>query len=238
MRALLLAAGFGTRLGDLTRQTPKPLLPVGEHRLIDWPLACLRQAGISEIVVNLHHHTEQVRTYLESLREFHFHYSVEEPDILGTGGGIAKAREFLGEEPFVVYNGDVVCDIDLQDVIHRHQATEAVATLVTVSRPGLSNNGEIEIDPSGRVTRILGQPAAAPAGQARVFTGIHILNPAVFDYLQPVFSSVIREFYQPALRQGRMIAAHDHIGFWEDAGSSARYENLTGRQLPTILTFL
>ncbi|MGZ3440519.1 MAG: nucleotidyltransferase family protein, partial [Polyangia bacterium] len=168
-RALILAAGFGTRLGALSDERPKPLLPVCDIPLIRYAVALLRGAGIDEIAVNLHHHGELIRAELGD----RFHYS-EEPTILGTGGGIAKLADWLtsgGRDSFVVVNGKIVSDIDIAAALRHHDATNASATMLVREVPDAQKWGAIDVGDDGRVTGIIGQ--GAPGAHACMFTGVH-----------------------------------------------------------------
>ena len=116
MRAMILAAGFGTRLRPLTDRVPKPLLTIAGHPMIAYPLAILRAAGIREVLINLHHHGEQIRDILGdgSAYGMRIEYSAEDP-ILDTGGAIKKAEPFLRGDTFVVMNSDILIDLRLAD---------------------------------------------------------------------------------------------------------------------------
>ena len=130
-KAMVLAAGFGTRLRPLTYETPKPLLPLQEARIIDYPLELLEQGGITQVVINLHHLGDQIRDYIGNGSRYGFQvaYSVEKPNILGTGGGIKNVQEFMGDEPFVVINGDTLIKADLKELIKHHNESGAAATM-------------------------------------------------------------------------------------------------------------
>lgn len=237
MKGFILAAGFGTRLGNATRDLPKPLLPIGSHRLIDWPVQSLQNAGISEIVVNLHYHGDQIRRYLvDGFPDIHFIFSVEET-ILGTGGGIAFAKEHLQDETFVIFNADVISDIGIRGLVAHHRSSGAAATMVTVTDSS-SKSGEVRIDASGRVRQISGRPPSAGHFQPRVFAGIHVVEPSIFDYVQPRFSSVITDFYLPMMTEGKPVSAFDHNGYWCDAGSPETYKRIIRDDLKLVESLL
>lgn len=231
MKGLILAAGFGTRMGNATRDVPKPLLPVGNHRLIDWPVRSLQSAGISEIVVNLHYQGDQIQRYLTTVfSDVTFRFSMEEV-ILGTGGGIAFAKKYLEGGAFVIFNADIVADVALHDVIERHRSSGAVATMVTIEN---ETAGDIRIDDAGQVRQIVNQPSNADHFHPRGFAGIHVVEPVIFDYVQPVFSSVIDDFYVPLVMEEKLITSYDHRGYWCDAGSPEAYRRITHEELERV----
>ncbi len=219
-RALILAAGLGTRLGTLSDERPKPLLPVCDIPLIRYAVALLRGAGISEIAVNLHHHGELIRAELGD----GFHYS-EEPTILGTGGGITKIADWLtrgGRDSFVVVNGKIVSTIDVAATLRHHDATNAAATMVVREVPDAQKWGAIDVGADGRVTGIIGQ--GRPGAYSCMFTGVHVLSPRLVDRLPPTGESdSIRQAYIPALLDGERIEALRHTGYWHEHSTPERY---------------
>ena len=131
MKAMILAAGPGTRLRPLTLNRPKALVPVGNRPMIDRIIEYLKKQGASEIVVNAHHHHGQVVKYLDEGRPFGIHMEIRvEPEILGTGGGIKNTEAFWNHAPFIVINGDILTDIDLAPAIEAHKKAGSPATLI------------------------------------------------------------------------------------------------------------
>jgi NDP-sugar pyrophosphorylase family protein len=219
-RALILAAGFGTRLGALSDERPKPLLPVCDVPLIRYAVAQLRGAGIDEIAVNLHHRGDLIRSELGD----GFHYS-EEETILGTGGGIVKIADWLtrgGRDPFVVMNGKIVSNIDVAATLRHHDATGAVATMVVREVPDAARWGAIDVGDDGRVTGIIGQ--GKPGAHACMFTGVHVLSPKLIARLPATGESdSIRQAYIPALLDGERIEAIRYGGYWHEHSTPERY---------------
>src|SRR5204863_640466 len=131
MRALILSAGYGTRLWPLTEDRTKPAIPILGKPLVDYVAEYLARYGIDELVVNLHHRPESVREALGDGSRFgvKLHY-VEEPEILGTSGALDNAREFFQDDTFVVINGKIITDIDLNAALETHRQSGALATLV------------------------------------------------------------------------------------------------------------
>jgi NDP-sugar pyrophosphorylase family protein len=219
-RALILAAGFGTRLGALSDERPKPLLPVCDIPLIRYAVALLRGGGIDEIAVNLHHRGDLIRAELGD----GFYYSDEET-ILGTGGGIAKIADWLtrgGRDSFVVVNGKIVSNIDVAATLRHHDATGATATMVVREVPDAAKWGAIDVGDDGRVTGIIGQ--GRPGAHACMFTGVHVLSPRLIARLPPAGESdSIRQAYIPALLDGERIEAIRYGGYWHEHSTPERY---------------
>ncbi len=227
MKAMLLAAGRGTRLGALGQTLPKPLVPICGYPAIRFGLAACARAGITDVVVNLHHHGDLIRQALGDGRAFGMHVTYsDEVELLGTGGGLAHARALLGDGPVLVMNAKVVADVDLRAVIAAHEASGAEATVVLRDVPDARAWGAITADGAGRVVGILDATSPRPATGAvveRMFTGIQIMGRGILDRLRPVFSDSIREGYMPALREGADIRAVVHAGYFAEHSTPERY---------------
>ncbi len=241
---MLLAAGRGTRLGPLGLSLPKPLVPICGYPAIRFGLAACARAGLDDVVVNLHHLGDRLRQTLGdgAAAGVRIRYSVE-PDLLGTGGGIAQARALLGAGRVLVINGKVVADVDLAAVLRGHAAAAgqgAVGTLVLRDDPDPRRWGAIGVDATGRVVSILAArspiPAEGPVTE-RMFTGIHVLEPALLDRLSPIPCDVIRDAYIPALEGGARIATQRLGGYFAEHSTPARYlaGNLDLLATPTLV---
>lgn len=216
MRAMILAAGLGTRLRPLTDTVPKPIIDVAGHPMIAYPLAVAREAGIHEVIINLHHLGGEIRRTLGDGRRYgvSITYSEEDP-ILDTGGAIKKAEPFLAGDTFVVLNGDTVIDLDLRAVIDWHRARGATATMVLRPDPGEEGYGAIEIDAAGRIRRFLGQPEhVAGTLTPMMFTGVHVFEPRIFNYMRPGRFGINAETYPAMLAAGEPLFGYHFDGFW------------------------
>ena len=218
-RGMILAAGFGTRLGTLSDERPKPLLPVADVPLIRYALALLRGHGIRDVIVNLHHRGELIEAELGD----EVGYS-REPRILGTGGGIRHALPFLqgsggAQEPFVVVNGKILLDVDLGDVLAKHRAWGAQATLVVRPDPEARRWGAIDAAPEGGLVRgLLGDGDF-------MFTGVHVIEPSLVARLPDDGAErcIIRQGYVPWLSEGTRLAAYVARGYFMEHSTPARY---------------
>ena len=207
-RAMVLAAGRGTRLAPITDTTPKPLVPVAGRPLLEHILEFLRAGGVREVVVNLHHLGHAIERHLGDGSRFgvRVRYSWEDP-ILDTGGGIKHAEPLLAGEPFVVINGDSLLELRLRDVVEYHQARRAVATMVVRPDPVAERYGLIELDADDRVRRVVGLPGEVP-GPLRgfMFPGLHVFEPGIFAWMdENTACSVIRVTYPRLLRAGAPV---------------------------------
>lgn len=215
MKALILAAGFGTRLEPYTNTIPKPLFTLGSKPVLAHAIDALCAAGCTEILINTHHLHDQISAFTNTYPTPAKITLLHEPMILDTGGAIANARKFLTESPFFVMNADIFSSIDLSAAFMHHTKSAKLATLVLHDCP-LFNKVDIGPDSS-----ILGFNAKTEHPLA--FTGIQILSPEIFNYLpdQPIFSSI--DLYKslcPQKQVGAYVVA-DH--FWSDIGTPDSY---------------
>ena len=232
MRAIILAAGLGTRLRPLTNTIPKPLLPVADRPLIVWNLRLLRDHGITEVIVNLHHLGDRIEQYLGSGSQLNMHiaYSREET-ILGTGGGIKQAEQFLrgsGDNAFLVLNGDTLIDVDLSQMIDYHVAHGSLATMVVRDDPDVDRWGVLELDDTDRILTILGRGQddmhrTQPITR-RMFAGVHIMNPLLLRDIPIGQESSIINPYMDWLEDGAKIYGYQATGYWSDVGTPERYD--------------
>jgi NDP-sugar pyrophosphorylase family protein len=230
MKAMVLAAGRGTRLLPLTEQLPKALIPVSGRPMIEYSLLLLRYYGIRDIIINLHHLGDQIETYLGDGRQrgLQITYS-EEPNLLDTGGGLLKARPFLEDDTFIVINTDVLIDLPLNEVIAFHRKNKASATLVVRPDPLADQYGSLEIDGEGRLRRFLqtriSTPPSVPTTKL-MFTGVQVLEPRVFDFMEldkgvQRFSTT-KDTFPRMLRQQERLFGWRFDGFWQDVGTASR----------------
>jgi mannose-1-phosphate guanylyltransferase len=226
MNAMLLAAGRSTRLGAIGAALPKPLVPICGYPAITYGLAACARAGITRAVVNVFHHGDILRSTLGAAAEgVALEYSVEDV-LLGTGGGLAYARPRFGSGPLLVMNAKVVADLDLAAFLAAHAAGSAVATMLLRDDPDARRWGAISTDETGRVVGILdARSPRAPEGPVteRMFTGIHVVEPALLDRLRVEFCDVIRDAYIPALVAGETIRAAVLPGYFAEHSTPERY---------------
>ncbi len=233
MKAMILAAGFGTRLFPLTIDRTKPAIPFLNKPLVGYVAEYLARYGFRDVIVNLHHQPESVIAALGDGSRYgvKITYSDERPEILGTAGALDKVRDQLSDEAFLVINGKIITDIDLSAAIETHRRSGAIATMVLKRNTARERFTEVEtVD--GYVTKFGEFPArdkTAPEGEAPLmFTGIHIIEPRVFDYIpRGVYSDIVPTFYQPAIDAGERIAAHITEARWYEMSTIPRYLDIS-----------
>jgi len=217
MKAMILAAGFGTRLRPLTDERPKALMPVVNVPVLGRNIVFLKGHGVTRIVVNAHHHHDQILRYLDHGRPFGMEIEVRvEEEILGTGGGIQNTADFWDREPFIVLNSDILTDIDLGRAYAFHRGSGALATMVLHD---CSPFNQVQMDGEGNITDI----ANAPLPGRLAFTGIHIIHPDLLRRIPEGFSDII-SCYRETMRTDGGIKGYLSQGhFWRDIGSLESY---------------
>jgi mannose-1-phosphate guanylyltransferase len=228
MKAMVLAAGLGTRLRPMTDKIPKALLPVAGRPMIEYSLLLLRHYDIREVIINLQHLGDQIEGYLGNGEKLgvRITYS-KEPELLDTGGGLLKAKPFLADGTFIVINTDVLIDLSLADLVAFHREKTATATLVLRSDQDADQYGSIDIDTNGRICRFLETtiPTQVPSNLTKLmFTGVQVLEPEIFEYMTAAASkfSTSKTTYPRMLTEGGALYGFRFEGFWHDLGTTAR----------------
>jgi NDP-sugar pyrophosphorylase family protein len=220
---MILAAGLGTRMRPLTRLLAKPALPVLDRPLLHWTLDALAAAGVREVAINTHHLPATVRDAVGSGRRWGMRVTwSHERAILGTGGGPRRLRAFFGDEPCLLVNGDVLFRFDLRPLLARRGGTGAPVALGLIPNPDPRRYSAVVMDGRGRVRAIAGQPRAA-SGRPWLFTGIHLIDPALLDRLPRGPSDSVRDLYIPMLREGERVEGVPLRGAWYDLGAPPLY---------------
>lgn len=222
MKAVILAAGLGTRMRPLTDKTAKPALPVLNEPLIVRTLRELKRAGVSEVMINLHHRPESIRAAIpEGDLGLKIRYS-RETAILGTGGALRKVRSWVGRNPLFVINGDVIFDFDLKAMAACHRKTDALATLALKPNSNPRKYKPVVTDRTGRILSIRGLPKARK-GTVSLFASVHIIDPVILDRLPAGESDTVGDLYIPLLREGGQLQGARQTGVWHDLGSPSGY---------------
>lgn len=224
LRAMVLAAGLGTRLRPLTNVIPKPLVPIANRPLLEYTFALLAGAGVREAIVNTHHLPEVLEAGLRDLDAsgLTLHIS-RERRILGTAGGLKKAESFLGDGTFLMLNGDFLVDLDLRQVLEFHRQQGAAATMVLFPDEA---SGALGVGPDGVIRRFIEpRPPGEPADRLSCgFTGVHVFEPEVFPLIPANKPwEINRQVYPELLARGRRVCGFVHRGYWREAGSPPGY---------------
>jgi NDP-sugar pyrophosphorylase family protein len=183
MKALVLAAGEGTRLRPLTLRCPKPMLPVGDRPLLEHILSWLVGYGVDDIAINLHYLPDSVTGHLGdgSRLGVRLTYSHEDP-ILGSAGAARKLAWYL-DQPFVVVYGDLLLDVDLNALLEYHGSTGAAVTVGLKKTHDPSSNGMVDVDATGRVLRFVEKPVPGPFHGDLANAGVYVVEPGVLRWI-------------------------------------------------------
>ena len=228
MKAMIFAAGLGTRLRPLTDDRPKALVEVAGRTMLELTLARLRSIGVFEVIVNTHHYGEMIAEYLHAHRNFGMSIVLShEPVLLETGGGLKNAASFFldsaadGGADFVVHNVDILSTIDVGQMIRQHAATGALATLAVQRR---ASSRQLLFDSGGQLcgrqtasqTQLVREGAGA---QQLAFIGIHVLSTRIFEKLTEEGAFPIIDAYLRLAGQGeRILAFEGGDAYWRDLG--------------------
>lgn len=235
MKAMIFAAGLGTRLRPLTNDRPKALVTLAGKTMLERVISRVRDAGFDDITVNVHHFADMVIDYLERNNGFgcNIHISDEREKVLETGGGILAARQWLdGDEPFLVHNADILTDIDLNAMYHAHCQSDAMATVLVKNRStkryfvfdgDMKLHGWVNVE-TGE-TRPETFDYQADALRLMAFGGVHVISPSIFplldNYAQQIgdnkFSTT--PFYVAQCRTARVMGYAQNTPYnWFDVG--------------------
>ena len=221
MKAFVLAAGLGTRLAPLTDHTPKPLIPVLNIPSLFYSFFLLKQAGITEIICNIHHHGNVIRRYIEStnLNGITITFS-EEPEILGTGGGLKKCEKLLGDDDFILVNSDIITDIDFKALVTQHHRSGCPGTLTLFDTPEAATIGYVGVE-NGLVKdfRDLRKTGLA---SSFIYTGVAVLSPKIFRFMKAEFSGIVDTGFTGLIDNGG-LSFYRHEGLWMDIGTMHSY---------------
>lgn len=224
MKAVILAGGEGTRLRPLTLTLPKPVVPVVDRPFLRHQLDLLDHVGVREVVFSVAYRPERIEAVFGdgSLFGKHIRYAVEETP-LGTGGAVKNAEPYL-DTTTIVFNGDVLTDVDLPAVVAQHRSTGASATIVLYPVPNPAAYGLVETDGSGRVRRFIEKPEPSQITTDKINAGVYILETATLALMPPgVPHSIERAFFPGLLERGDHVQAFVHNGYWIDIGTAEKY---------------
>lgn len=217
MKAMILAAGLGTRLKPFTDRHPKALAVVNNKTVLQRNIEYLQSFGVNDIIVNVHHFASQIIEFIERNKWFKARITIsdEQDKVLETGGGLLKAKHFFDDDPFVLMNVDVLTDLDITAMLKQHQSTKSIATLAVTSRVSsryfLFNDEGLLCGWKNDKTNEQKMSRDATEYQQKAFSGIHIISPQLLTMIpfEGKFSMV--EVYLE-LSKSRAVSAFDHSG--------------------------
>ena len=217
MKAMVLAAGLGTRLRPLTYEIPKPMVPVLDRPVMAHILGLLWRQGFDQVIANLHHFPDTVRGYFGDRVEYRY-----EEELLGTAGGVRNVADFFGDDPVVVISGDALTDVDLNALVERHRQAGGIATLTVKKVPDTREYGVVIHDSDGRISGFQEKPDPAEALSDLGNCGIYCFSPEIFDYFpERPFADWAQDVFPALLENDVPFHVHETHEYWNDVGSLA-----------------
>jgi mannose-1-phosphate guanylyltransferase len=217
MKAMVLAAGLGTRLRPLPYEITKPMVPVLDRPVMEHIVDLIERHPFDGVVANLHYFPETIREHFGERISYRF-----EEELLGTAGGVRACAEFFGDEPFLVISGDALTDIDLTAFAARHREAGGIATLAVKRVADTREYGVVLHDREGRITGFQEKPAPEEALSDLGNCGIYMFDPAIFDYFpETPFVDWAKDVFPALLENDVPFYIHEVEQYWNDVGSLA-----------------
>lgn len=229
MKAMIFAAGVGSRLKELTRDTPKCLMEVGGKTMLEHVVDRLKAAGVTGVAINVHHHADKVTRFVQERNNFNLEVVIShETTLLDTGGGLKKVASFFsGEDAFLIHNADIYSTFDLSHLVKSHRAHNAVATLAVMARD--SRRG-LYFDPAYHLVGWTGEESPPDSSALLNFSGISVASHEIFSHMgsEDVFS-IIKTFLAAARTTQRVWGERIQDAEWTDIGTPEQLEALRKR---------
>ena len=224
MKALFLAGGFGTRLRPITNDLPKPMIPIVGKPLLERNIEKLKKYGINEVVLSTCYKPQKIKEYFKDGKSLGLKISYVSEDIpLGTAGAIKNAQEFF-DDTFIVFNADIVSDIDISDMIDFHREKKALATIAVTKVDNPSAYGVIEHDKNAYITAFKEKPKPHESTSNLINAGVYIFEPELLNEIPLGRAvSIERETYPTLLQKGYKIAVYNKCSYWIDLGTPEKY---------------
>lgn len=224
MKAMILAAGKGTRMGKITETIPKVLIDINGKSILRHAVEKCTESGFDDIIVNVHHFADQVEAEITRLNQMGFRVTVsdEREKLLETGGGLYKARNFFDKEPFLVYNADIITDFDPSVLFRFHIDKKGLASLLVRNRPGtrfflINSDGLLK----GWCNKTTGERIIAVENEELTeiaFSSIHVINPEIFNYMSDGIYTMTALYLQLA-SEHNIHTLLNNEGYWANVGT-------------------
>src|SRR5271156_5406104 len=223
MRAMVLAAGLGTRLRPLTYEITKPMVPVLDRPVMEHILDLLDRHSFEHVIANLHYFPDTIREHFGDRITYRY-----EPELLGTAGGVRGCADFFGDEAFLIISGDALTDIDLAALTARHRQTGAIATLAVKRVADTSEFGVVLHDSDGRITGFQEKPIPEEALSDLGNCGIYVFDPRIFEYFpERPFADWAQDVFPTLLENDVPFHIHEVHEYWNDVGSLSELQEGT-----------
>ena len=225
MKAMILAAGVGSRLDPLTRAIPKPMVPIVNRPVIEHIVLDLKKHGFDDIRVNVHYLGSVIEEGLGDGARLGVKISYAHEDKLwGDAGSVKRSQDFFNGETFLVVGGDDISDIDLSGLMALHREKNAASTIATTLVEDPSQFGIVVTDDDGRITRFLEKPKGGDVFSKMANTGVYVFEPGVFDLIPPdTFYGFGNEVFPQLLAEGRPLYGFSTRAYWKDVGNLQVY---------------
>ncbi|WP_366923769.1 NDP-sugar synthase [Metallumcola ferriviriculae] len=224
IKAMIMAAGVGSRLEPLTHAVPKPMVPILDKPVMEYIVRLLKQHGVTDIIANLHYLPDKIKEYFFDGSDFgvKMHYSLEE-ELLGTAGGV-KNNEWFLDETFIVISGDALTNIDITAAYAYHKRKQALATIVLKEVDDVSQFGVVALDSQGKISQFQEKPAPEQAISNLANTGIYIFEPEIFKYIPPAtFFDFGKDLFPKLVERELPFYGVDIGHYWSDIGTILNY---------------
>src|SRR5579871_3539740 len=226
MKAMILAAGVGSRLDPLTRNVPKPLVPIINRPVMEYLVELLKKHGFDEIMVNLHYLGDQIEGYFGDGSRWgvHIHWSKEDK-LWGDAGSVKRVEEFFKDDTFIVIGGDDLTDMDLTKLVKTHRDKGALATIALSLVDDPSEYGIVLMNEDSRITRFLEKPKGEVIFSNTANTGVYIFEPEIFEQIpRGTFYMFGKQVFPQLLDQRRPLYGHLTAAYWKDVGNLKVYQ--------------
>jgi NDP-sugar pyrophosphorylase family protein len=228
MKAMILAAGVGSRLDPLTRNLPKPLVPIVNRPVMEHIIELLAKHGFTEIVVNVHYLGDQIEAYFGdgSRLGVEIHWSRED-QLWGDAGSVKRVEDFLKDDTFIVVGGDDLADLDLTKLLRTHKEKKALATIALSLVDDPSEYGIVLTNEDDRITRFLEKPKGEVIFSNQANTGVYVFDPEIFELIpRNTFYLFGKQFFPQMLEQKRPLYGHLTASYWVDVGNLEVYRQV------------
>ncbi|MBN2057956.1 MAG: NDP-sugar synthase [Candidatus Saganbacteria bacterium] len=225
MKAVIIAGGMGTRLRPLTYNTPKPIVPLANRPFIVHQIEHLVKHGVDEVIINLHYLSQEIKKLLNDGKHWgiKIRYSIEESP-LGTAGAVKNAEEFFGRDPLVVFNGDILTDVNISKLVNFHREKGAIITLTLTEVEDPTPFGLVQIDQDRRITQFIEKPSWNMVRGRTINAGIYVVDPIIFQKVpQGRPFSFERELFPSLLAAKQPLYGFVSPAYWMDIGNPRMY---------------
>ena len=241
MRAMILAAGVGSRLDPLTRNVPKPLVPILNRPVMEYLIELLKKHGFDEIMVNLYYLGDQIKAYFGDGSRWGVKiYWSQEDQLWGDAGSVKRVEEFFKDDTFIVIGGDDLTDMDLTRLVKTHKNKKALSTIALSLVDDPSEYGIVLLNEDNRITRFLEKPKGEVIFSNMANTGVYVFEPEIFDLIpRGTFYLFGKQVFPLLLDQKRPLYGHLTAAYWKDVGNLKIYQQthidvLAGRVNTTL----